>query len=90
VSGTIAVDTLALEEQLEALGTSGVRPLLLFVNSDSFAPIDRWAMPPPRVQERCQEITALLRSRGLPGAILDAGQDLAQELARPDLFLETS
>ena len=47
-------------------------------------------MPPPRVQERCQEITALLRSRGLPGAILDAGQDLAQELARPDLFLETS
>jgi len=88
LSGTISVELVSLEELLEAFQTRGVRPLLLFVNSDSFAPIDRWALPPKKARQRCEEIGSLMRSRGVPGAILDAGQDLAEELARPDLFLD--
>jgi uncharacterized protein (DUF58 family) len=90
LNGTISLDTTALEELLEALATRGVRPLLLFVNSDSFAPIDRWALPAKKARERCEEITALLRSRGVPGAILDAEQELGTELSRSDLFVETA
>jgi uncharacterized protein (DUF58 family) len=89
LNGTISLDTTALEELIEALAMRGVRPLLLFVNSDSFAAIDRWALPAKKARERCEEIRALLRSRGVPGAILDAEQELGTELSRQDLFLET-
>jgi hypothetical protein len=38
------------------------------------------------VRARCDALDALIRSRGAAGTILEATQDLATELARPDLF----
>jgi uncharacterized protein (DUF58 family) len=84
--GSISVDTLRLEALLEALRPRGIRPLLLFVNGETFLPIERWALPPSAVRARCDALAALIRSRGAAGTILEATQDLATELARPDLF----
>ena len=86
LSGTVAVDLLRLEEILEAFRARGVRPLLVFVDSDSFAPIDHWALPRARVEERCQVLQSLMRSRGVPGVVLAAEHELSAELGRPDLF----
>jgi uncharacterized protein (DUF58 family) len=82
--GTIAVDPGRLEETLEAFGARGVRPLLVFVDSDSFAPIDHWAQPRARVREQSEVLRGLLSARGVPGAILAAEHELSAELARPD------
>lgn len=58
------------------------------MNSDSFAPIDHWALPRARVLEQCETLRALMRARGVPGAILDADHELESELARTDVFGE--
>ncbi len=69
-----------------AWSSRGVRPLLIFVNSTSFTPVDKWPLPRAEAVERCREIEYFLRSRGVPGTIVGAEHDLEHELAKPDLF----
>jgi uncharacterized protein (DUF58 family) len=84
--GTIAVDAGRLEALLETLRSRAVRPVLLFVNGETFLPIDRWPMPASAMRAHREALAALLRSRGTAGSILEAGHDLGAELGRPDLL----
>jgi uncharacterized protein (DUF58 family) len=86
VLGTIAVDVVALEELLESFRARGVRPVLVFVDSDTFIPIDKWALPRQQAIEQREALAGLLRGRRVPAAILGADDDLAETLGRPDLF----
>jgi uncharacterized protein (DUF58 family) len=86
LSGTMFLDLARLEETLGALQSQGVRPVVILVNKDSFLPIDRRAVPREAAAAQAQAVSTLLRSRGVPGAILSAEQDLESELGRPDLF----
>ncbi len=85
---TIRVDTSRVEACLQALRERGVRPLLVFVNGDSFAAVDKWPLPRERMLETQAALRAVLRETGVPGAILGIEHDLATELPRPDLFAE--
>lgn len=87
---TIRVDPRRVEACLQALRASGVRPLLVFVNGDSFAPVDKWPLPRERILEAQDALQALLRDNDVPGTILGAAHDLAAELPRTDLFAEPS
>ncbi len=86
LSGTISVEHARLLSTLEAFRSRGVRPLLIFVNSYSFTPVDKWPLPKAEALERCRELEYFMRSRGVPGAIVGADQELERELGRPDLF----
>ena len=86
LSGTMFLDLERLEETLGALQSRGVRPVVILVNKDSFLPIDRRAVPRDEAAARASAAATLLRSRGVPGAILSADQDLEAELGRADLF----
>jgi uncharacterized protein (DUF58 family) len=86
LSGTMFLDLERLEEILRALQSRGVRPVVVLVNKDSFLPIDRRAVPRDEAAAQAGAAATLLRSRGVPGAILAADQDLEAELARADLF----
>ena len=86
LSGTMFLDLLRLEEALGALQSRGVRPVVVLVNKDSFLPIDRRAVPRDQAAAQAGAAATLLRSRGVPGAILSAEQDLEAELGRVDLF----
>ena len=85
---TIRVDVGRVEACLQALRERGTRPLLVFVNGDSFAPVDKWPLPRERLLRTQDALRALLREHGVAGAILSAEHDLATELARADLFAE--
>jgi len=86
LSGTIFLDLARLEETLGALQSRGVRPVVILVNKDSFLPIDRRAVPREQAAAQARAASTLFRSRGVPGAILSADQDLEAELGRADLF----
>jgi uncharacterized protein (DUF58 family) len=86
LSGTIFLDLGGFEETLAALQARGVRPVVLLVNKDSFLPIDRRAVPREEAAAQGRAVTSLLRSRGVPGAILSAEADLEADLGRSDLF----
>ena len=86
LSGTMFLDLERLEEILRALQSRGVRPVVVLVNKDSFLPIDRRAVPRDEAAAQAGAAATLLRSRGVPGAILAADQDLEAELARADLL----
>jgi uncharacterized protein (DUF58 family) len=88
LSGTMFLDLTRLEETLGALQARGVRPVVILVNKDSFLPIDRRAVPKEAAEAQARAATTLLRSQGVPGAILHADQDLEAELGRSDLFEE--
>jgi uncharacterized protein (DUF58 family) len=81
-----AVDLSALTETLEALRVTAVRPLLVFVDADSFLPMDHLPLPRAQVEARRGDLLGFIRSQGLLGAVLHSEQDLAQELVRPDLL----
>jgi uncharacterized protein (DUF58 family) len=85
---TIRVDPGRVEACLQALRERGARPLFVFVNGDSFAPVDKWPLPRERMLQTQDTLRALLRENGVPGAILGAEHDLAAELPRADLFAE--
>jgi hypothetical protein len=63
-----------------------VRPVLVFVDSDTFVPIDKWALPRQQAIEQREALAGLLNGRSVPAAILGADDDLAETLGRPDLF----
>jgi uncharacterized protein (DUF58 family) len=84
--GSIRIDATRLEELLGTLVAAQVRPLLIFVNGDSFTAVERLALSATEVAERCQRLRAFLHRHGVPGAILGEGDDLAQVLPRPDLL----
>jgi uncharacterized protein (DUF58 family) len=86
LSGTVAMEHARLATLLEMFRARGVRPLLVFVNSWSFAPVDKWPLPKAEALERCRELEYFLRSRGVAGAIVGADQELEAEFARPELF----
>lgn len=86
VAGSLAIEPLELEAALEALHTRGVSALVFLVNDSSFVPIDRWQLPPQRLEQRCQALLGVLRARRVPGAILGAESDLAAQLQRRDLL----
>jgi uncharacterized protein (DUF58 family) len=86
LSGTMFLDLERLEEILRALQSRGVRPVVVLVNKDSFLSIDRRAVPRDEAAAQAGAAATLLRSRGVPGAILSADQDLEAELGRADLF----
>lgn len=86
LSASLELDPERLEETLEALGARGVRALVFLVDDSSFVPIDRWQARPEQLAERQRALLEVLRGRGVPGAILDAGSDLAAELGRRDLW----
>ncbi len=86
LSGTMFLDLERLEEILRALQSRGVRPAVILVNKDSFLPIDRRAVPRDEAAAQADAAATLLRSRGVPAAILSADQDLEAELGRADLF----
>ncbi|HEV8254410.1 MAG TPA: DUF58 domain-containing protein [Vicinamibacteria bacterium] len=90
VSGTAALVEGALAEALAGLTARGVRPLFLLIDRDSFVPIDRWPLPREQARRRNAELAAFLAARGAESAVLEAEQDLAEELARPDLFAATA
>ncbi|HET7291994.1 MAG TPA: DUF58 domain-containing protein [Vicinamibacteria bacterium] len=83
---TIRVDVRRVEACVQGLRERGVHPLLVFVNGDSFAPVDKWPLPRERMLEAQEQLRALLRDHGVPGAILGVEDDLAAELPRADLF----
>lgn len=87
---TIRVDPRRVEACALALRERGVRPLLVFVNGDSFAPLDKWPLPRGRMLEIRDALRGLLRENGVAGAILGAEHELAVELTRADLFAEGS
>lgn len=70
----------------ESLGARAVQPLFVFINGHSFAPVDRWPLPPEEVEERHREIGFFLRSRAIPHVFFDADDDLRELL--PNLELE--
>jgi len=88
LSATLFVDLGRLDETLAALRARAVRPVVLLVHKDSFLPIDRRAAPREESAEQARAVTALLRSRGVPGTILAADDELEATLPRPDLFAE--
>jgi uncharacterized protein (DUF58 family) len=87
---TIRVDLRRVEACVLALRERGVRPLLVFVNGDSFAPVDKWPLPRERMLDVRDTLRGLLRETGVAGAILGAEHDLAAELGRADLFEESA
>src|SRR5262249_2276807 len=90
LSATTELDHAQLEELLDGLQLRGVRPLLVRVDGDSFVPIERWARPRSERLARAEALQALLRARGVAGAVLGAEDELASVLSRPDLFGEVS
>lgn len=88
LAGTLFLDLDRLEETLASLRSRGVRPVVLLVNKDSFLPIERRAAPREQAAAQAREMTALLRARGVPGAILSADEELESALGRPGLFGE--
>lgn len=87
LSGTVALEHARLAELLEMFRSRGVRPLMVFVNSWSFAPVDKWPLPRAEAQERCRELEYFLRSRGVAGCIVGIEHELEAEFARAELFL---
>jgi uncharacterized protein (DUF58 family) len=83
---SLDVDPASLDSALEALRASRVRALVFIVNDASFVAIDRWRLERPALEERLLSLRALLRERAVPGAILHAEGDLAQDLSRADLY----
>jgi uncharacterized protein (DUF58 family) len=86
LAGSIRVDEIRLAELLGTLKAARVRPLLVFVNSDSFVPVDRPALPAGEAAERCRTLRSLVHQHEVPGAILSADDELSEELPRPDLL----
>jgi uncharacterized protein (DUF58 family) len=88
LAGSIRIDETRLVGLLATLQAARVRPLVIIVNSDSFAPFDRAPLPGPQMLERCERLRALLRSHAAPGLVLGMEDELADTLTRPGL-LET-
>lgn len=86
LGATTGVDLAALAALLETLRARGVRALLVFIDKDSFIPIDRWALPAEDARRQKSLLISFLREHGVPGAILGAEQELPEALARADLF----
>jgi uncharacterized protein (DUF58 family) len=84
--GSLAVPREHLESALEAIRGRGALPIVLVVNSDSFVQIERRALPDHQVLARRRELLALCRAYGASCAVLSAEDDLAEALARADLF----
>jgi len=84
--GRLLFDDARLEGLLVGFRARGVLPAVLIVNDASFLPVDRWPLPPTEVEARRRAISALLANHGVPGRILEAGQELAAELGRSDLL----
>lgn len=84
--GRLAFDESRLESLLVGFRARGVFPAVLIVNDASFLPVDRWPIPPQAALARKQALAALLATHGVPGRILEAGDDLAAALGRADLL----
>jgi uncharacterized protein (DUF58 family) len=86
LAGSIRIDETRLVELIATLRAAHVHPLVIIVNSDSFAPFDRAPLPEPRMVERCERLRTLLRGHATPGLVLGIGDELADALTRPDLL----
>ena len=86
VGVTTSVDPDRLEEEIEALRVTAVEPLLILVDGDSFAPLDRLRPSPAEAVVHRQAFAGLLEATGVGGAFLGSGDDLAEALARPDFL----
>jgi uncharacterized protein (DUF58 family) len=90
VSATAALDEGALAEALAGLAARGVRPVFFLIDRDSFVPIDRWPLPREQARRRNAEVQSFLAAHGAESAVLEAEQDLAAALERPDLLAATA
>ena len=88
--GRLVFDETRLETLLVGFRARGVFPAVLIVNDASFLPVDRWPLPPQVAEARKHAIAALLATHGVPGRILEAGDDLAAVLGRSDLLGEAA
>lgn len=81
--GSTRLDEGALDAALDRLRAARIAPRLVFVNADSFVPVDRRPSPPAEAQARAERLLALCRAAGAPAAILGAEEDLAAAIASP-------
>lgn len=86
--GTISFDDADLEEVLEALRARRVEPLVVLVDSHSFIPIDRRALPRDQAWERTRHLLALLRGHGVAATVLSSEDDLEDALGQADFLGE--
>lgn len=86
LAGSTALDREALADLLHVFRARGVRPVLVLVDADSFAPVDRWPVPREKARERNRELLGYLRSWGAGAVVLESEQDLPATLGRADLF----
>jgi uncharacterized protein (DUF58 family) len=84
LSATLFIDLPALDDVFAGIRSRGVRPVLVAVDMDSFLPIDRRPRARRDVLAQVERLRDLAGAHGALLACLDAGQDLATELARVD------
>jgi hypothetical protein len=84
LTASLFLDHGGLAEAFGWMRARGVLPVLVAVDMDSFAPIDRRARPRADVEAQAESLRSLARAHGARLAILDAELDLGDELARPD------
>jgi uncharacterized protein (DUF58 family) len=84
--GRLVFDEARLESLLVGFRARGIFAAVLIVNDASFLPVDRWPLPPRAAEARKHALAALLAAHGVPGRILEAGDDLAAVLGRSDLL----
>jgi uncharacterized protein (DUF58 family) len=86
VAVTTAADLARFGHLLETFRTTGLQPLLIFVDGDSFAPLHRPRVAAAEAERRRQAFVQFLDDAAVPGVMLGAEQELAETLPRPDLF----
>jgi uncharacterized protein (DUF58 family) len=84
LSASLFLDSGALAEAFGWMRARSVRPALVAVDMDSFAPIDRRSRPRAEVEAQADRLRSLARAHEALLAILDADRDLGAELGRPD------
>jgi uncharacterized protein (DUF58 family) len=74
-----------LADLLEELRAAAMTPVILLMDTSTFAPLDHLS-PLLEARARRSELLGLLRAGGARAALLDAGEAPLDALRRPDLF----
>jgi len=86
VFATTEIDLEQLGRVVEALRGSAVQALAVVVDALSFTPVDRPPTPLETARETRRALETRLLTLGVPYAVLDADDEPAEALRRPDLF----
>lgn len=86
LAASTELDETGLERVIDTFRARAVHVALLAIEEDSFVQFQNLAPPRRHVVERGQRLLHFLRSHGVHATVLEAGDDLARELGRDDLF----